>query len=145
MGSEAQLLGVIAAATVVMAVLQIGFFAYWIRLARRIDRVVEIVERDIRPTLGRMDAISADAARAAALAVAQVERVDKVVARLAAEAEGAMTSARDSVVEPVRQGGAFLVGLRAALLTFRNASGAADASSGEPSERGSNARAAQAR
>ena len=145
MGSEAQLLGVIAAATVVIAVLQVGFLAYWIRLARRIDRVVEVVERDIRPTLGRVDAISADAARAAALAVAQVERVDKVVARLAVEAEGAMTSARDSVVEPVRQGGAFLVGLRAALLTFRNASAAADASSGESSERGSNARAAPAR
>ena len=115
MGSEAQLLVVIAAATVVMAVVQLGFVAYGIRVARRIDRVAAMVEREIGPALGRVDTISADVARAAALTVAQVERVDKVVGQLAAGADEAMAAARDSVVEPVRQGGAFLVGLRAAL------------------------------
>lgn len=143
MGSEAQFLGVIAGAMVLMAVLQAGFLAYGIRLARRVERVVEAVEREIRPALGRVDAISADAARASALVVAQVERVDKVVGRLAAGADEAMTAARDSVVEPVRQGGAFLAGLRAALLAFRNA-GRAEETFREPAGRDSNERAARA-
>ncbi len=144
MGNEAQLLGVIAGAMVLMAVLQAGFLAYGIRLARRIDRVVEAVERDIRPALGRVDAISADAARASALVVAQVERVDRVVGRLAAGADEAVAAARDSVVEPVRRGGAFLVGLRAALLAFRNAGRAAEDTFSETSGRASNGRAARA-
>lgn len=144
MGSEAQLLGVIAAATVVMAVVQLGFVAYGIRVARRIDRVTAMVEREIGPVLGRADTISADVARAAALTVAQVERVDKVVGQLAAGADEAIAAARDSVVEPVRQGGAFLVGLRAALLTFRNAGGAPDEVSGGRNETGSNGRSAPA-
>lgn len=144
MGSEAQLLVVIAAATVVMAVVQLGFVAYGIRVARRIDRVAAMVEREIGPALGRVDTISADVARAAALTVAQVERVDKVVGQLAAGADEAMAAARDSVVEPVRQGGAFLVGLRAALLTFRNAGGVPDEVSGERTDTGSNGRSAPA-
>ena len=144
MGNEAQLLGVIAGAMVLMAVLQAGFLAYGIRLARRLDRVVEAVERDIRPALGRVDAISADAARASALVVAQVERVDRVVGRLAAGADEAVAAARDSVVEPARRGGAFLVGLQAALLAFRNAGREAEDTFSEPSERASNGRAARA-
>lgn len=143
MGSEAQLLGVIAGAMVLMAVLQAGFLAYGIRLARRLDRVVEAVEREIRPALGRVDAISADAARTSALVVAQVERVDRVAGRLAAGADEALAAARDSVVEPVRQGGALLVALRAALLAFRDAGRAEDAF-GESSARASNGRAARA-
>ena len=144
MGVEAQLLSVIAAATVVIAVVQIGFFAYGMRVARRINRLTEVVEREIRPTLGRVDTISADTARAVALAVAQVERLDRVLGQLVAGADEAMTAARDSVVEPVRQGGAFLVGLRAALLTFRNAGGAPDGVSGERAGPGSNGRATTA-
>lgn len=143
MGSEAQLLGVIAGAMVLMAVLQAGFLAYGIRLARRLDRVVETVEREIRPALGRVDAISADAARTSALVVAQVERVDRVAGRLAAGADEALAAARDSVVEPVRQGGALLVALRAALLAFRDAGRAEDAF-GESSGRPSDGRAARA-
>lgn len=143
MGSEAQFLGVIAGAMVLMAVLQAGFLAYGIRLARRVERVVEAVEREIRPALGRVDAISADAARASALVVAQVERVDKVVGRLAAGADEAMTAARDSVVEPVRQGGAFLAGLQAAVLAFRDA-GRAEGAFREPAGRTSDERAARA-
>ena len=137
-------MAVIAAATVVMAVLQVGFFVYGMRLARRVDRVVEVVEREVRPTLGRVDAISTDAARAATLVVAQVERVDKVIGQLAADADEAVNVARDSVVEPVRQGGAFLVGLRAALLAFRNAGGVRDGVAGERAEPGSGERAAPA-
>lgn len=143
MGSEAQFLAVIAGAMVLMAVLQAGFLAYGIRLARRVERVVEAVEREIRPALGRVDAISADAARTSALVVAQVERVDKVVGRLAAGADEAMTAARDSVVEPVRRGGAFLAGLQAAVLAFRDA-GRTEETFREPSERASDERAARA-
>lgn len=145
MGIEAQLLSVIAAATVVIAVVQLGFFAYGVRVARRISRLTEVVEREIRPALGRVDAISADAARAAALAVAQVERVDRVFGRFAAGADEAVTAARESVVEPVRQGGAFLAGLRAALLAFRNAGGAPpDGAPGRRPEPESNGRGAPA-
>ena len=134
----------IAAATVVTAIVQVGYCAYGIRVARRIDRVAEVVEREIRSTLARVDAISADAARAAALAVTQVERIDKAVGQLAEGADEAMAAARGSVVEPVRQGGAFPAGLRAALLTFRSAGEAPDTAPGDHAETGTGGRAAPA-
>ncbi len=129
MAGSTLLLGLIAAATVVMAVVQIGVVVYAARLAGRVNRLVDVVEHEIKPTLARVDAVSADVAHVTSLASAQAERLDKVVGQLARQADEILTFAQDTVVKPVKQGGAFLVGLRAALVAFRRTSDASPSTS----------------
>ena len=128
------LLAVIAASTVVMAVVQIGVVVYAARLAGRVNRLADVVENDIKPTLARVDRISTDVAHVASLASAQAERLDKVVGQLAEQADELLTVAQESIVMPVKQGGAFFLGLRAALLAFRRTTGVSTSVSTEDAD-----------
>ena len=47
-------LAAIAAATGVMALIQVGVLIYGARLARRVDRLADRVEREIDPFLGKV-------------------------------------------------------------------------------------------
>ena len=119
MDAPALWIGVIAAATVVMAIVQVGVVVYGARVSRRVNRLLDVVEREVKPALGRVDRISADAERVTKAAAAQVDRVDRIVGRVADQAEDLLAMTRTSVVAPVHRGNAFLAGLRAALETFR--------------------------
>ena len=106
------LLAVVAVSTGIMALVHIGMIIYGARLARRVDRVVDRVEQEIGPVLGKVQEISADAARATKLAVTQVERLDQVMARLARRVEETLDVAK-VIVTPARLGLGLLDGLRA--------------------------------
>ncbi len=67
-------LGVIAAAVVVMAAVQIGVIVYAARTARRIESIAERLARDIQPGVISVQSVAADAARMSALAAAQADR-----------------------------------------------------------------------
>lgn len=112
------LLGAIATATMVMAAVQVGVIIYGARLARRVGRLVTLVEQDIQPMVERMQSMSGDAARVTSLAVAQVERADKIFSQAAERLEHLMTVAQDALVDPVRQGLALFQGLRAGLVAL---------------------------
>ena len=112
-------LGAIALATIMMAMLQIVVIVYGARLVRKLNRVVDQVEREIQPTLDRVNRVSADAARATSLAVAQVERADQLFAQAAEHTDHLMVAAQQAVVEPIRQGVSLLQGLRAAFAALR--------------------------
>ena len=126
------LLGAIAVSTVVMAVVQVGIIVYGARLAQRVNRLVDQVEREIQPALSRVNTASGDMTRATALAVAQLERADQLFARFADRFERLVSVGQDVVVEPVRQGIALLQGLRAALTVLRRAGGDPRAEPAEP-------------
>ena len=70
------LLGVIAAATLLMAVMQVQLFMLAGRLGRRVEELSNRVEKDVRPLLASATAVAENAARASALAVVQVERAN---------------------------------------------------------------------
>jgi hypothetical protein len=112
-------LGVIAVATLAIAVVQIAVIVVAGRAARRVAQLAEQFERDIRPLFGHLDAIGRDAARAAALAAVQVERADKLFAEVAVRFEQTMTTVQDSVAAPVREGRAVLSAFRAALQAIK--------------------------
>lgn len=57
-------LGVIAAAVLVMAAIQVAAVVVAVRLVRRVDRFADRVEQDIRPIVASLQALTADAARA---------------------------------------------------------------------------------
>ena len=112
-------LAAIAAATGVMALIQIGVVIYGARLARRVTRLADRVEREIDPFLGKVQEMSNDATRATKLAVAQVERADQLMAQLARRAEATLDVVQDVLVAPARRGLALIEGLRAMFSSVR--------------------------
>ena len=112
-------LAAIAVATGVMALLQIGVIIYGARLARRVNRLADRVEREIDPFMGNVQEMSNDATRATKLAVAQVERADQLMATLARRAEETLDVAQQVLVAPARRGLALIEGLRAMFSSIR--------------------------
>ena len=112
-------LGVIAAATLVTAIVQVGVLVAAGLLARRIERLTDKIERELTPLFGHVNAIGRDASRAASLAAAQVERADRLFADLVQRIERLMNTMQVAVGGTAREGAAILAGLRAALTVIR--------------------------
>jgi hypothetical protein len=112
-------LGVIAVATLAIAVAQIGVIIAAGLMARRVGRMVEQIERDVKPLFGHLNAIGADASRAVALATAQVERADKLFTDVAGRIEQTLNAVQASVGGPAREGRAMIGAFRAAMQAIR--------------------------
>ena len=112
-------LGVIAAATLVTAILQVALMLYAGRLARRLARLVDDIERELKPLFASANAVGRDAARVASLAVSQMERADHLFANVAAKVEETVAVVQRTMIAPAREGMALLAGLRAALAALR--------------------------
>jgi hypothetical protein len=111
-------LGVIAAAVVIMAAIQVTAVVYAARAARRIDRLAERFEQDMRPIVASLQTVTADAARATTLAAMQVERADRLFADLSQRIEQTLASLQEALVTPAKDGLAWLAGLKAVLAAF---------------------------
>ena len=113
-------LGIIALATAAIALGQV-FMAVTAGLAaRRVSRLAETVERELKPLFVHLDAIGRDASRATSLATAQVERVDRLFADFAVRVDQTMSSVQGSMEQPAREGRAILAGFRAAFQTIQD-------------------------
>lgn len=112
-------LGIIAVATVTMAILQVGAAISLLRVARRVTTLADRVERDVAPLVDQLRVISQEASRAASLAVAQLERADRLFASVSARADETMGLVQQSIVAPIREGAALLAGLRAGLAAIK--------------------------
>jgi hypothetical protein len=113
-------LGVIAVATLAIAVAQIGVIIAAGLMARRVGRMVDQLERDVKPLFGHLNAIGSDASRAVALATAQVERADKLFGEVAVRVEQTLSIVQGTIGGPAREGRAMLGALRAALQVLRD-------------------------
>lgn len=116
-------LGVIALATLVSTIVQVSVLVAAARVAKRVERMAQNVEHELKPLFGHMNAIGRDASRTASLASAQVERVDRLFDELAHRAEQSLNLLQATVTAPVREGTAILAGLRAVLSTLRDLRG----------------------
>jgi hypothetical protein len=116
---EPVFLGVIALATLVMAAIQVGAIVYGARLAARVERLAEQVEREIRPLVARANGIAEEAARATALAARQVERVDRLMVDFSLRVDETAAAIQDAIVTPAREGLALFAGIRAGLAALR--------------------------
>jgi hypothetical protein len=115
-------LGIIAAAVVVMAIVQVGLIVVAARAAERVTRLTTQIEQDLRPLVANLQAMTTEAARATAIAAAQVERADRLFTDMSARLEQTLATVQDAVVG-VTRGGAWLAGLRAAFAAFRDLRG----------------------
>ena len=112
-------LGIIAVAVLVMAAIQVAAVVLAARTARRVDRLADRLEQDLRPIVTNLQAMTSEAARASALAVAQLERADRLFSDLGSRIEQILVAVQDTLIAPAREGFAWLTGLKAALSAFR--------------------------
>jgi len=112
-------LGVIAVATLAIAIAQVGVIIAAGLMARRVGRMVDQLERDVKPLFGHLNAIGSDASRAVALATAQVERADKLFADVTGRIEQTLNTLQTSIGAPAREGRAMMGAFRAAMQALR--------------------------
>ena len=120
MSSTAEvLLGIIALAVAVMAVVQVSAIVAGLRMARRVEHMAMELETGIKPLIARLTALTGEASRAATLAASQVERFDKIFADLSSSLEQTLASAQRLMAGPAREGMAIVAGVRAAVTAFQ--------------------------
>ena len=112
-------LGVIAVATLALAITQIAVLIAAGRAAKRLSEIAEELQRDVKPLVANLNAVGRDAARAAQLATAQVERADRLFADVVQRFDQTMNSVQETVSGPAREGRALLSAFRAAFQAIR--------------------------
>ena len=111
-------LGIIAAAVLVMAIIQVAAIVLAMSAARRIGQVADRLEQDLRPVMSNLQAMTSEAARATSLAAAQMERADRMFADLSRRVEQVM-AAIPSLLGPAGKGFALLNGIKAAMAAIQ--------------------------
>ncbi len=117
------LLGLIAAATVVMAAIQVGLIIMAGRLARKVEQLSNRLEQDVRPLIANATELSDNAVRTSQLVVAQMERADDLIAELTTRVTDTARVLQSTILAPAREGRALLAAIGAALRAFRELSG----------------------
>lgn len=112
-------LGVIAVATLVMALIQVGAIVFAMRLAAQVQQLATSVQQDIRPLIARANAVAEEASRTAVLATAQAQKIDTLVTQLTRRVDETAAVIQEAVVTPAREGLALVAGLRAGLAALR--------------------------
>jgi ribosomal protein L17 len=112
-------LGVIAVATLVMALIQVGAIIAALRLARQAQQVIQSVQQDVRPLIARANAMAEEASRTIALATAQAQKVDRLVTDLSRRVDETAGVLQEAIITPAREGLAIIAALKAGLGALR--------------------------
>lgn len=113
-------LGVIAVATLATAVMQVVALLAASRLARRLERLSDTVENELKPIAGHVTTFARDASRVASMAVAQAERIDRMLTDIVTRLEETLDTVQASVRRAAEGSTPFLLGLRAVLAALRD-------------------------
>src|SRR5687768_17499313 len=103
-----------------MAAIQVGVIVYGVGMARRANKLLTQVEREMKPLADSLNAIARDAARISSLAAGQVERVDRLVSDITVRLEQTATTLQDTILRPLRDGAAIMTGVKAAIDVIRD-------------------------
>ena len=112
-------LGTIAAATLIMAVVQVGAIVVASRVARQTQQTLNAVYSEIRPLIAKASAVADEASRTAALASLQMQKIDALVTDLSRRVEETSTIVQQAIVTPAREGVALLAAVKAGLAALR--------------------------
>ena len=126
-------LGTIAAATLIMALIQVGAVVVAAKVARQTQdalaratalmtsaqQTLTSVREEIRPMIAKATAVVDEASKTAALATAQAQKVDRLVSDLAKRVDETSVVVQRAVVMPAREGLAIVAGFKAALAVLR--------------------------
>jgi|CXWL01.1.fsa_nt_gi hypothetical protein len=112
------LLGIIALAVTVMAILQVVVAIMATKAVKRVADAANRFDTDVRPIVLNLQQATADAARATSLAAAQVERIDRVMGDVSRHVEQT-AKAIPLLIEAARDGFTVLGGLKAVINAIR--------------------------
>ena len=126
-------LGVIAVATMVMALIQVGAIVAAAKVARQAQealgkaqqaiataqQTISSVRDDIQPLIVKANAIAAEASKTATLTTAQVQKIDRLVTDLSQRVDDTSAVVQQAIVVPAREGIAILAAVRATLTALR--------------------------
>lgn len=119
-------LGIIAVATLVMALIQVGAVIAVLRIARQAQEMAASIQRDVKPLIAdvkplleRVHAIADEASRTASITTAQAQKVDKLVTDLTRRVDETSLIVQQAVITPAREGIAVVAAVKAALGVFR--------------------------
>lgn len=112
-------LGIIAAATAVMAIMQVVAFVALGRLARQVQDVIGTLQKDVRPLIARANAIADEASKTAALATVQAQKIDRLVTELTQRVDDTSAIVQQAIITPAREGMAIVAALKAGLTALR--------------------------
>ena len=113
-------LGVIAFATLVMALIQVGAVLFAARLGRQVQQLVATVQQDIRPLIARANGIAEEASKTAALATAQAQKIDRLVTDLTRRVDETSAIVQQAIIAPAREGLALVAALKAGFGALRS-------------------------
>lgn len=118
-GTSTAFLGLIAAAAIVMAVVQVAIVVVVVRLVKRVDATLVRVERELGPLVERLTQMADNLQRAASHASTQIERVDHALAGAGRRANATLSLVQAAVVGPLREGLAVVAAVRGVLAGIR--------------------------
>ena len=112
-------LGVIAAGTVVMALIQVGAMITALRLSRQAQQVLQSAHQEVRPLIARAQAIAEEASRTVALATTQAQKVDRLITDLSQRVDETAGVLQEAIITPAREGLAIVAAVKAGLGALR--------------------------
>jgi hypothetical protein len=112
-------LGIIAVATLVMALIQVGAVVAILRIAKEAQEVLASVQRDVKPLIAKANEMAGEASRTLALATVQAQKVDKLVTDLSRRVDETSALVQQAIVTPAREGIAIMAAVRAAVGALR--------------------------
>ena len=116
---SAVFLGIIAVATLVMALIQVGAIVFAARLAAQVQQLASTVQQDIQPLIARANAIAEEASRTATMATAQAQKIDRLVTDLTRRVDETSLVIQDAIITPAREGLAIVAAVKAGLTALR--------------------------
>ena len=119
-------LGVIAVSTLIMALIQVGAVIATLRAVRETQKVLTMVQQDVRPLIAKATtvaekaaAIAEEASKTVTLATAQIQKVDTLVTDLTRRVDETATIVQKALVTPAKEGMAIFAAIRTGLGALR--------------------------
>jgi len=112
-------LGAIAAATLLMAFIQLGAIVAILRFSRQAQQTLAEVQRDVRPLIAKATQVADEASRTAAIATAQAQKIDRLLTDLSERVEETAGVVQQAIVTPAKEGLALVAALKAGLTALR--------------------------
>ncbi len=112
-------LGVIAVATLLMALIQVGAIVAILRVARQAQQTIAEVQRDVRPLIEKVTAVADEASRTATIATVQAQKIDRLLTDLAVRVDETAGVVQQAIITPAREGLAIVAALKAGFGALR--------------------------
>ena len=112
-------LGVIAVATLIMAMIQVGATLAAARIAKQAQQTLATVQQELKPLVSKAQTVAEEASRTAAVARAQAEKMDKLLSDLAGRVDYTSGVVQDAIIRPARESMAVVAAIKATLEALR--------------------------